>query len=299
MSEADKRPTAQDFRDPLLKVLATMVDFKPGVYVQHIPVYERVCEVAGITIDQYGEQEDTKQPWVKRWIQWAFRDIKKEGLAQQPGKGKWALTKEGVTEAERIMTQTAADTVVETVPAGDDISMPVSAGLKADDSTYHEDQYIVSLAIKATRCSGFYSTRATLCTGSDNVPPCPVRAACITQMANTLSNLSSVLIQEDARKAAQDIAIAEANERAKSAKGKKAKEAAAADVAAASADDSGSTVKPPTGGWDNTGVKKIKAALDAKCTRCGGLIKKGTPCHWIRSKDSSDNGVFHIECLNA
>ena len=75
-----------------------------GAYNEGIDLKEMldpVCEYYGITIEQFGIQPSSKQPWVKRWLLGAYKGLCKDGLMTSGGKkGMWALTREGVAHVE-------------------------------------------------------------------------------------------------------------------------------------------------------------------------------------------------------
>lgn len=165
---------AKQFRDPLIKVLCELSGGKAEVAIDHKMVYDPVLQILGVTSEEYGTQGDTGTPWVERWTQWAFKDLSGfvTPLTVSMGKGKWALTPQGVEKAQALLSghleEASVDNVVEGHP-------------------YHSDPYIRSLAIQATKCFDNYSKGSPICAD------CPIQAECRNAQLAALSALAASL----------------------------------------------------------------------------------------------------------
>jgi hypothetical protein len=117
MSTAPSRLTATDFYLPLLHVLANLSDYRPNVSVPLEEAYQGVLTLMGLNPDDYGVQESSGMPWVRRWVVWAFRNHQnkphyekkfnrgKPGTTTSPGRRQWALTPAGVAKARETRSQ--------------------------------------------------------------------------------------------------------------------------------------------------------------------------------------------------
>lgn len=270
--------SAKDFREPLLLALAEAVANTPKTPVHHEVMYEQVAQRAGVTLDQFGTQDDSGQPWVRRWIQWAFKAEKKTGRIESPMRGQWALTQEGLdyvqtlnqtTKPVAILTPTSPSNGSGLAPVIP-VSLAVSGGY--DETTYHPDPYLRVLAIEQTSCFGAFSPNSGTC------ETCKLQGACRNFLAATLSNLASEL---------------EAREQSGTTKPASSAATAADPASAAPATGTG---KKGSGKWDNTGAQTIDAWQACVCYRCGDPIPQGQSCLWLRSTKDNPGGMFHHEC---
>jgi hypothetical protein len=101
--------SATDFTDPLVQTLGVLSNYTPFVEVYHKDTYGSIMEAMGIkSLDEFGWQDDKQtKPWVVKWIGWAFRNARvpsngDPALTVSMGRGRWALTPEGVDHARRI-----------------------------------------------------------------------------------------------------------------------------------------------------------------------------------------------------
>lgn len=104
--------SASNFTDPLIQVLGTLSGYQAGSPVAHKETYEPIMDLMGIkAVDEHGYQDPKtkKRPYVSRWIGWAYRNARvpsedgtEPALTVVGGRGKWALTAEGVTRAREL-----------------------------------------------------------------------------------------------------------------------------------------------------------------------------------------------------
>jgi len=117
MSTASSRLTATDFYLPLLHVLANLSSYHPNVSVPLDEAYQGVLDLMGLDPDDYGVQDSSGMPWVRRWVVWAFRNHQnkphyeqkfnrgKPGTTRSLGRRQWALTSAGVAKARETRSQ--------------------------------------------------------------------------------------------------------------------------------------------------------------------------------------------------
>lgn len=254
--------TAQDFKEPLLKVLGNLTDKKPDFPIDLKTTYEPVCQMMDITVDQFGDDPSSKKPKVEKWIQWAFKDHKNNGYTKTIGRGQWALTAAGV----QIMNTT------NTTPADDTTATPTVldfSNVKTDDC-YHNDDYIRTLAAQETKCFGFFAQQSPIC------GDCPLNAACMNAMMAELVTISTALAQKDEKEAA------------------KAK--AAATVTSTGSSSGTSRAIPKTAPSGETDLVLIHQA--SVCSKCGKTIPKGTKAWWVSSSTDGNAGLYHPECFD-
>lgn len=290
--------SAKEFQGPLMSVLYSITNGTAGAAVPFKDTYEPVMALMGIvSLDAYGTNSDGKEK-VAQWIQWAFKNLKRTGQTEDAGRGKWALTAAGVTEAKTMTTTATAiaatpTTVPTVVPSTDDgVSSPVSSGHGI--GTYHSDAYIRTLGAEATACFGNYSNK------SDTCQRCTLQGPCINFLAAELSRLASVLKRED--EAAVAAKVAEEARKAAAAAAAAAPRpavpaaapAAAADAAAAPAGNFDWTV------WQTDQARDLIAKAQSECPRCRKMVEKGTKAVWLRATSAVGGRkkavLFHKGC---
>ena len=270
---------AGDFEAPLLQVLATLASNQPGVEVNYEKTYDPVCQLLGITRDQYGVHTDGINT-VERWVQFAFRSLCDQGLGQRQGRGRWALTADGVKRVtnQPAVTPLAATSVVTatTLPAPS-TGISIMVGPKQTGDTYHPDSYIRWVAAQACGCFAKYTDTAQTCNG------CGLRPSCLNGVAATLSGLQATLAAEDqaaveaARKAAQPQPPAPMP--------------APAPVAKVPA--------PATSGKYSGEPRFIRQAIDAQCAHCKQALKAGSDAVWLKNVNgTTDSVLLHKECYD-
>ncbi len=273
--------SAKDFKGPLLAVLGDLSNLTPDEPIKFKDTWAPICNSMGITIEQYGTQDDGKD-WVQTWIGWAFRHLKSDGLGASKGRGKWSLTQAGVDkakaqayEAKTPMADTiASDLLVELpevpelpeLPPGVGVSLNIGGG--NNESGYHHDPYIRALAVSKTKCYGGYSSRSAVCGA------CPLSGACQNFVAASLSALAATLAVEDVTP----------------------KTETQFETVAGPPDETSKAGTASSDGWDNTGAESLVSHVAAVCYRCTGTIKPGSKAFWIPSEAAPSGGLFHVEC---
>lgn len=175
-----QQPTSKTFEVPLLKVLGSLTSYVAMASVPHSAVYEPILSLVGINADAYGIATGTNAFKTHRWIQLAAKSLVDEKLAHSPKKGYWGLTAEGVARSKQL-TGEAVLPVPTTQPK---VVEPVK--LNPKPSIYMEDPYLASIALKMTKCAGFFSLNAPTC------HTCPLIHPCQEKQANDLDNLAKV-----------------------------------------------------------------------------------------------------------
>lgn len=257
--------SATDFREPLLRALLKISESKPNRPVSCRHTYTPICNEMGITRGQYGEQGNTGINRVEKWIQWAFRALREEGLGVKAGRGQWALTPSGVKEAQQLPEPAAPqEKVVDTTSTMPPVSLAVGPGM--DDSRYHPDPYIRALAAEATKCYGHYTDKDTaMCSR------CPLSGSCQKALAARMSLLAHQLADEDKQRTNGLNKKVEPEPEPKP--------------------------EPTRSGKDRWGKgQEITIQTDAICECCKQALPKNTLAIWVRSGDGAIPGVFHPDC---
>lgn len=285
---------AKDFAEPLLISLYELSNGEADKFVSFKETHAPTCARLGVDIHQYGYGQN-KRPQTIVWIGWAFtKYLRDAGLGKLKGRGKWALTDEGVARAKAFIAMDTTDTTdtpieIPTIMAKveDDteplvqtvgISLAVGPVSKTETHTYHTDPYIRSLAIAETKCFGYFASRSPVC------PTCGLGGACRNKISAEMSSLAQTLAEEDQAAA------------------RAAAEAAALPVAEPAPQPTAPPVVTPspaptnTGTWDNSEAEIIVAHVAARCYRCSEPIEGGTEVYWIKDKGDRKGGLFHKEC---
>jgi hypothetical protein len=287
---ADSTPTAMTFRDPLLKVLGHLTGLSPGTVVKMEEVLAAIYEETGIAEDAHGDDPSFNRPRVRVWITQAFnRKLKPEGLATAPRRGSWTLTEKGV-EVSRLLQddapeppETTTTVKVESEPEPNPEPQihtggePVSWWVGAQEDTYEGDGYIQGLALDATPCAGFWSSRSEVC------KDCPLSGSCKEGLLSRMSAIGAALREEDEKE----------SKRAKDRKSKKDNPDPPPDE-----DDDGDSTPDVEDllnaiRGEDTGTKPIQmdVSADTRCGKCKQIIKKGETGIWVRG-----DGMFHPPC---
>jgi len=278
----ENKPDAEDFKTHLLVTLGKLGGFVAEVPVPFRSTYGPICTAMGITLDQFGRDSEGKYR-VSQWIGQTFRYLKKEGFTVQPPntRGKWALTLAGVREArsrcseDEGNTQEKEEDTQETTtpmpiieePEDPTVGVSYPVGPGADESEYHPDPYIRSLAAERTSCFGAFTPRSTVC------DQCALSGPCRNFVAARLSALAVGLAQKDEEEKAQR----EAAKNGKPPKTKKPK----------------TKTRPPISPGQ-PGVHQIRNFGNPRpCLVCGELIGHQVECYWLQG---DGNGLFHLEC---
>ena len=278
MAKAAEDISARNFHEPLLKVLGSKTKYDSGRIVEHSEVYDPICEMMGLERFQYGAHKDGVSK-IDKWIQWAFQKLCDTGLGEAKGRGKWALTPDGVDKVRAMMNvlipndQTAED--LANLIVGMDAPVPV-----VSDGMYHDDPYIRELALATHGCFGAYSNNSALCLG------CPARRVCEVKLVEQLAALAEELDESDRVQAAR-----------RTAKGVQAElgmdEEAQVEMP---------KYKPPH--KDFVVIEQtMQKAGGVGCAHCKGNIDEGAASLWIRWPNKVDplkkDSVFvHPTCFS-
>jgi len=275
MAKDKTRPTGKAFQDVLMVVLGNLSSYRAGVTVASKDTYQPICDIKGITMDQYGNAPNSNTPWVQKCVQEAYKSVVKKGFGDRKTKGQWCLTSAGVAEAEKLAKDSGVVApLIGAEPEEEEISMFTASQKTAK---YHDDPWLLALATKSTPCFGKSHMSTGLC------KTCPVEVDCINALAVNLSDVAAKLEAEDYAR----VQAALPKPRA-AAKPKAAPPAPAAPAAPATG--SGTI---PTAGSDIT----VELPTDTTCEVCGLVIPKNTKTVWIRSGGATKGpGMYHPAC---
>lgn len=271
------RPTAAACTGPLLRALGEMSEGQPGHQVHHSDVYPRVMVLMGIaSLDQFGNEKGSGIPLVSRIIQYAYRDLRKDGVAPTKGKrGYWSLTEQGFAQYLELPPLIGED-APPTTPL---VAVTVEVGPGCPEGEYHPDPYIRSLAVEASPCCQYFSERSPLC------KTCAIRSQCQNLKAARLSELATELAKED-----EEAAAAAATE--------PAEPEPPIPPSPAEPMEGGSTLPYyTTAELRSLGVDQARSVRDYACARCGVIVKKGKWYYWMAATEDNPGGLFHPACL--
>lgn len=258
--------SAQNFKDPLLLVLGEKTNFKANQPIEFNSVYAPICEMMGITLEQYGKPKSADMYWVERWIQEAFKALIRFKWATRMGRGQWALTSDGVTRALTLKSKTSdMGDAVETVETVEEIP-------EIPRVEYHEDPYIRALAIQEVSCFGIYSATSTTCMA------CPLQFSCINAQAAELSRLNIQLLAE-----------------AEAAKAPKKPEVKLPEPT------TDPYYPPSSKPLTSKTARLIEVPVEHPCAKCGKSILVKSQAVWVRSGEDAavPAGMYHTDCYNA
>ena len=296
--------SAKQFREPLLKVLGNLTKHTADTEVNFERTYKPIFKIMGITKpEDFGIETSSGKPWPERWVQAAFTQLVKKGQAARAGRGKWALTHDGVTTASKLNAHdgTVLDEPEEDVEElavdpneGDPEVVSIPVGPVQTQDTYHDDPYLRGLAADLTPCFSNYSDKSTTC------ETCPLQGACINALAANLSGLATTLVKENKQAAAARKAAAE---RAKQgvAPTTVTPDKTAAPITKDVLDGlfDGKDVISPAVNLDPKQVRRVHAAFPSVCRGCNGSIDKDGDAVWVRNKTAGGKGsaMFHVKCF--
>ena len=251
--------TAKDFKDPLMLVMSELTETKADSPIEFETTLTPICKLMDITMDQFGNDPSSGAPKVRKWIQWAFKDLKKSGYTKTTGRGQWALTDAGVL---LITTQVPEN---KTSDKTDAISTSTLFSTLQPENAYHMDDYIRTLAAQNTKCFRYYAQQSPICGA------CPINTACANAMMSELVGLAKKLHTQDVTRAARE----------------KAKD---------KADQSDSHTSPAPTKMPKGGADPVLIHQTSVCGVCGKPILKGTYACWITASVGESAGLYHPEC---
>jgi len=291
MTTTNIKISASNFREPLLQILGSLTEYKANRPIAFKETYDPVCLLLDITADQYGKQTGSNCNWVEKWIQWAFRALRKEGLGVSAGRGQWALTTQGVLMAQAAQNLTA--TTMDPTPAK--IAAPVTIPVmgvsvavgpgEPDKGSYHPDPYIRALAVQNTKCFGHYTPK-----GGALCEHCPLQGPCKNAMAALFSMMAG------------ELAVGDQEAEREASRVKAQVQTPTPDPAPAPAPSRPGSPHQGQGGGEAKWGKgqKIEIQQQCLCKACGQEIQQGGEAVWVRSSSGNDKaGVFHPECYGA
>ena len=175
-----------------------------------------MCNQLGIQVDAWGvvESQASKPNWTRYNGVRAIRFLDASGYIKKPKRGRYGLTQKGWEKARELgfsasepvveqVTEPVTEPVTETVGQSTDQVTHTGSGLSFEDlfsnltDSYHDDEYIVGLAIEQTNCFGFHAERSPTCR------ECPLARSCkkawladLTEIARQLDGGDEVVVEE-------------------------------------------------------------------------------------------------------
>lgn len=212
------RQSPSELQNSMLLALATAIP-SPRGDVSTDGAIEAMCHQLGITVGAWGvvESQASKPNWTRYNGVRAIRFLDASGYIKKPKRGRYGLTQKGWDKATDL-GYTSTQTVVTPSRASDSINVVTEqvteqvasgshgtgTGLSFEDlfsqleDTYHDDEYIVGLAIEQTNCFGFHAERSPTCR------TCPLAKSCkkswlvdLTEVALELDKGNEPLVLED------------------------------------------------------------------------------------------------------
>jgi len=275
----------KNFQEPLLSVLFQKSGGKALEPVYFKEILSNVCALAGVEEDAYGMATGTDALQTHRWIGFAFRELRKEGLtcapATRPKKGRWCLTEEGVRKARSLGASVPAPVDTDTEDSEEENTetpSPVSnvVRLPTMNRTYSSDPYFKTLAIEQTECFGSFSERSKTCA------QCLLNADCVRQVWSIKSQLAVRLRSKKAEKG-------KAGKAPVAAKATAVQDESIEDLLN---DLSGAESKSKTDRLVKNGWSIIEIQNETTCSTCGKDIPVGTEVAW-----GAGRGTNHIQCV--
>ena len=177
--------TAKHFQRPLLGVMAKLTRGQANVFIRADDTYAPVMSAMGIAdINELGPDESSGLPLVQRQIQWACKNLRKQGWMEVQGRGRWSLTAEGVLETMRAPTDVEGDDQDDVQEEEDE------APMSAEVVTL--DPYFAELLLSQTACAGFYTPHK----GAECVT-CPVQSACREKQFHAYALAAASFVQAE------------------------------------------------------------------------------------------------------
>lgn len=221
MTTSTTRISPSNLQDTMLLALANALSSPRGDISTDGAVLA-MCDSLGIDLTGWGvvESQASKPNWTRYNGVRAIRFLDASGYIKKPKRGRYGLTQKGWDKAVTLGYVTA-QTVETPVRASDSIKVEtpvqvteqvteqVATGTHATGSgvsfedlfsqltdTYHDDSYIVGLAVEQTSCFGFHADRSPTCR------TCPLARSCkkawladLTEVAKTLD--AGLVVEEE------------------------------------------------------------------------------------------------------
>ena len=209
------RQSPSELQDTMLLGLATAIP-SPRGDVSTDGAVLAMCNQLGIQVDAWGvvESQASKPNWTRYNGVRAIRFLDASGYIKKPKRGRYGLTQKGWEKARELgfsasepvveqVTEPVTEPVTETVGQSTDQVTHTGSGLSFEDlfsnltDSYHDDEYIVGLAIEQTNCFGFHAERSPTCR------ECPLARSCkkawladLTEIARQLDGGDEVVVEE-------------------------------------------------------------------------------------------------------
>ena len=251
--------SASSFQDPLLLVLLDLTGSRVGIPVKADDTYEPVMRLMGISdINDHGSYAPTGVPQVQRWIQDANTNLRRTGMTESKGRGKWSLTEEGLRQAADLAALAGGPVVADTTLVADRQVM------------YHEDPYVIEVASNSVSCFGAFSTHGAAICGD-----CPLSVSCRNRMYGLLSRMAETIA---AKTESDDVNPDD-----------KARDDGSTTTGTSAQDFDWTSL------MDQQKAEMISLAADAHCEACGGELAEGTKAVWVPGS-GPEAGVYHPTC---
>lgn len=280
-----------DFKTPLLLAIAKQSDWQAGKPVAMVDLFKPVCDHMSIEEQEYGLHASGKLQ-THKWIQWAFKTLKRDGLGESSSRGRWGLTAEGMAKARELSSHLTPKAPA--APSGEVVAPP------SDPSNLDPD--LLRVVVANTPCVGWYSEKSKTCRSCYISTPCKETrhvnfAGLELRLKKTDKELAEKLAREkrakEARLASEEARRAAAEKAAKQAK-------------ARTETNRGTGV--PQHWWQEGDTRYINAVFSvgargllpdgdkaATCPICNKEVKDNTLVTYAK-RTKAEIAVFHREC---
>ena len=235
-----------------------------------------MCTSLGISLDTWGvvESQASKPNWTRYNGVRAIRFLDASGYIKKPKRGRYGLTQKGWEKAVSlgyVSTQTATpvETPVQPVESTEQVTEPTEqvatgthatgTGISFEDlfsqleDTYHDDPYIVGLAVEQTSCFGFHADRSPTCR------TCPLARSCkkawLADLTEVAKTLDAGLVVEEEPVVEEEVVVEQPTQEEQPVK----------------SDDPHAFKRV-----DGVTYTSVITPIDATCSKCGKSLPQGT-----------------------
>jgi len=201
------RQSPSNLQNPMLLALANALP-TPRADISTDGAVLAMCSQLGISVGDWGlvESQASKPNWTRYNGVRAIRFLDASGYIKKPKRGRYGLTQKGWDKARELGYKVEVSTPTPTpTPAVEDevqevvqpqevqVQGDVGSGVSFEDlfsqleDSYHDDEYIVSLAVEQTNCFGFHAERSPTCR------TCPLAKSCKKAWLVDLNTIAATL----------------------------------------------------------------------------------------------------------
>ena len=257
--------TAKAYQNPLIQALGSITCYKALVPVPHSQATEAVMFILNIDdVDFLGADPHSGKPRTHQLVLDACKNLRKQGLVQLEGRGKWALTEDGVVAAQELKEE-----LLKSDTPDEDLQSPQQV-LEDPDMTqtqFPTDSHIQGLLAAQAPCLGHYTSHK-----GSGCAECLVQTECQNVLLTRMSEVAQRYFEAES--------VPEADP----------------DPIPVLSDDSLSDSAMLLGALELKGAKKIQAFEKSICESCGLEISQGSECYWAKNKVTQEGVLLHQGC---